>query len=390
MPIINRLAEMQDEITAWRRDFHEHPEILYETHRTSAKVAEILKEIGVDEVTTGVGRTGVVGIIKGRNGGTGKSIALRADIDALPMTEETGKEYASKIDGAMHACGHDGHTAMLLGTAKYLAETRNFDGTVVLIFQPAEEGGAGAKAMMDDGLFTRWHVDEIYGLHNLPGISIGEFATRPGPLLASTDEFTITIKGLGGHAAYPHHTIDPIVVGSQIVSAIQSIASRNVAPLESVVVSVTVFKAGTAHNIIPDTAQLSGTIRSLTSDVRKQAAERLKQIVEGICAANGASVDFNFMDGYPPTKNHAAQAEFATKIAEEVTGSDTKVNPDLQPSMGGEDFAYYLEEKPGAFLFIGNGDSAGLHHPEYDFNDEAIPYGCSLFIKLVETSLSST
>ncbi|KZK97147.1 M20 aminoacylase family protein [Pseudovibrio sp. Ad26] len=390
MPTINRLAEMHDEITAWRRDFHEHPEVLYETHRTSAKVAEILKEIGVDEVTTGVGRTGVVGVIKGRNGGAGKSIALRADMDALPMAEETGKEYASKNEGAMHACGHDGHTAMLLGTAKYLAETRNFDGTVILVFQPAEEGGAGAKAMMDDGLFTRWNVDEIYGLHNQPGTPIDHFATRSGPLMASTDEFTITVKGVGGHAAYPHNTIDPVVVGSQIVSALQSIASRNVGPLQSIVISVTFFQAGTAYNIIPDTAKLGGTIRTLDQDVRKQAAQRVKQVVEGVCAANGAGVDFDFADGYPSTSNHPDQTKFATQIAAEIAGSSGKVDENIDPTMGGEDFAYYLEEKPGAFIFLGNGESAGLHHPKYDFNDEAIPYGCSYFIKLVETAMPAT
>ncbi|KZK75701.1 putative hydrolase YxeP [Pseudovibrio sp. Ad46] len=390
MPTINRLAEMHDEITAWRRDFHEHPEVLYETHRTSAKVAEILKEIGVDEVTTGVGRTGVVGVIKGRNGGAGKSIALRADMDALPMAEETGKEYASKNKGAMHACGHDGHTAMLLGTAKYLAETRNFDGTVILVFQPAEEGGAGAKAMMDDGLFTRWNVDEIYGLHNQPGTPIDHFATRSGPLMASTDEFTITVKGVGGHAAYPHNTIDPVVVGSQIVSALQSIASRNVGPLQSIVISVTFFQAGTAYNIIPDTAKLGGTIRTLDQDVRKQAAQRVKQVVEGVCAANGAGVDYDFADGYPSTSNHPDQTKFATQIAAEIAGSADKVDENIDPTMGGEDFAYYLEEKPGAFIFLGNGESAGLHHPKYDFNDEAIPYGCSYFIKLVETAMPAT
>lgn len=390
MPTINRLADMHEEITAWRRDFHEYPEVLYETHRTSAKVAEILKEIGVDEVTSGVGRTGVVGVIKGRNGGAGKSIALRADMDALPMPEETGKEYASKNEGAMHACGHDGHTAMLLGTAKYLAETRNFDGTVILVFQPAEEGGAGAKAMMDDGLFTRWNVDEIYGLHNQPGTPIDHFGTRTGALMASTDEFTITIKGVGGHAAYPHKTIDPVVIGSQIVTGLQSIASRNVGPLESVVVSVTFFNAGTAYNIIPDTAKLGGTIRTLNQDVRKQAADRVKQVVEGVCAANGADVDYEFSDGYPTTANHAAQTKFAATIAAEIAGSPDKVDTNIAPTMGGEDFAYYLQEKPGAFIFLGNGDSAGLHHPKYDFNDEAIPYGCSYFIKLVETAMPTT
>lgn len=390
MPTINRLAEMHEEITAWRRDFHEHPEVLYETHRTAARVAELLTQMGVDEVTTGVGQTGVVGIIKGRNGGAGKSIALRADMDALPMSEETGKPWASKIEGAMHACGHDGHTAMLLGTAKYLAETRNFDGTVVLVFQPAEEGGAGAKAMIDDGLFSRWNVDEIYGIHNMPGAPVGHFASREGPLMASTDEFTVTIKGVGGHAAYPHNTVDPIVIGSQIVSGLQSISSRVIDPLDSVVVSVTLFQAGTAYNIIPDTATIGGTIRTLDSGVRAETEKRFKQVIEGVCAAHGASAEIDFRTGYPTTSNHADQARFAAEIATEITGNAEHVDMTKRPSMGGEDFAYYLLEKPGAFLFVGNGDSAGLHHPEYDFNDDVIPYGCSYFIKLVEKSLPAS
>ncbi|WP_417687790.1 M20 aminoacylase family protein [Roseibium sp.] len=386
MPIVNRLADFHEEITAWRRDFHENPEILYETVRTAGRVAELLESFGVDEVATGIGRTGVVGVIKGRNGGSGKTIGLRADMDALPIEEITGKEYASKVPGKMHACGHDGHTSMLLGAAKYLAETRNFDGTVVVIFQPAEEGGAGAKAMIDDGLMTRWGIDEVYGMHNYPGMPVGEFAIRKGPVMAATDEFAVKITGRGGHAAKPHQTIDPIVAGSQIVTALQSIASRNTDPLKSVVVSVTVFEAGNAFNVIPQEATLRGTVRTLDAEVRKLAEERFKAIVTSIAEGMGAQAEIDYILGYPVVVNHDEQTDFAADIAEEVAGTG-KVKRDLPPMMGGEDFAYMLEERPGAFIFTGNGDSAGLHHPLYDFNDDAIPYGSSYWVRLIETAL---
>jgi len=386
MPIVNRLADFHDEITAWRRDFHENPEILYETVRTAEKVAELLKGFGVDEVVTGIGQTGVVGVIKGKNGGAGKTIGMRADMDALPINEITGKEYASKTPGKMHACGHDGHTSMLLGAAKYLAETRNFDGTVVVIFQPAEEGGAGAKAMIDDGLMTRWNIDEVYGMHNYPGMPVGEFAIRKGALMAATDEFHVKITGRGGHAAKPHETIDPIVAGSQIVTALQTIASRNADPLKSVVVSVTVFEAGNAFNVIPQEATLRGTVRTLDPGVRELADERFKAIVTSIAEGMGATAEIDYILGYPVVVNHDEETDFAAQIAEEVAGQG-KVNRDLPPMMGGEDFAYMLEERPGAFIFAGNGDSAGLHHPMYDFDDNAIPYGCSYWVRLAETAL---
>ncbi|WP_417670204.1 M20 aminoacylase family protein [Roseibium sp.] len=386
MPIVNRLADFHEEITAWRRDFHENPEILYETVRTAGRVAELLESFGVDEVTTGIGKTGVVGVIKGKNGGAGKTIGLRADMDALPIEEITGKEYASKVPGKMHACGHDGHTSMLLGAAKYLAETRNFDGTVVVIFQPAEEGGAGAKAMIDDGLITRWNIDEVYGMHNYPGLPVGEFAIRKGPVMAATDEFAVKITGRGGHAAKPHETIDPVVTGSQIVSALQSIASRNADPLKSVVVSVTIFEAGNAFNVIPQEATLRGTVRTLDAEMRKLAEERFKTIVTSIAEGMGATAEIDYILGYPVVVNHDDQTDFAAGIAEGVAGSG-KVDRNLPPMMGGEDFAYMLEERPGAFIFAGNGDSAGLHHPMYDFNDDAIPYGCSYWVKLIETAL---
>jgi len=386
MPIVNRLADLTDEITAWRRDFHENPEILYDTVRTGQKVAELLKDFGVDEVATGLGKTGVVGVIHGKNNTSGKCIGLRADMDALPINEATGKPYASKIPGKMHACGHDGHTAMLLGAAKYLADTRNFDGTVVVIFQPAEEGGAGAKAMIDDGLMTRWPIDEVYGLHNFPGLPVGEFAIRKGGIMAATDTFEVTITGRGGHAAKPHETVDPIVVGSQVVTALQTIASRNSDPVHSVVVSVTVFEAGSAYNVIPQSATLRGTIRTLDNGVRALAEKRFKSIVASIAESFGATANITFNRGYPVTENHDSQTDFAVSVAREIAGTD-RVITDVNPMMGGEDFSYMLLERPGAFIFAGNGDSAGLHHPEYDFNDDLIPYGSSYWVRLIETAL---
>ena len=386
MPIINRFADLHAEITEWRRDIHEHPELLYETERTSKVVADKLNEFGIDEVATGIGRSGVVGVINGKTNNSGKVIGLRADMDALPIHEETGKPYASKYEGKMHACGHDGHTAMLLGASKYLSETRNFDGKVVLIFQPAEEGGAGAKAMIDDGLMDRWKINEVYGLHNMPGMPVGHFATRPGSLMAATDEFNITIHGLGGHAAKPHETIDPIVVGAQLVSALQTIASRNVDPLDSIVISTTVFQAGNAFNVIPQSAFLRGTVRTLTPETRDYAEKRIKEISDGVMASFGAKADVNLNRGYPVTSNHEKQTEFAVSVAKEVAG-ESVVTGDAPPVMGGEDFSFMLEERPGAFIFAGNGDGATIHNPKYDFNDELIPFGCSYFVKLVETAM---
>ncbi|WEK50676.1 MAG: M20 family metallopeptidase [Candidatus Kaistia colombiensis] len=387
MPIVNRLAEYQAELAAWRHDLHQHPEILYDVHRTAASVAERLRGFGVDDVVTGLGRTGVVGVIRGRRGDGGRTVALRADMDALPLTEITGKPYASTIPGKMHACGHDGHTAMLLGAAKYLAETRNFDGTAVVIFQPAEEGGGGGKAMIEDGLMERFGIDEVYGMHNMPGLDIGKFAIRPGPIMAATDEFNFVIAGRGAHAAKPHSSIDPIVVGTQLVQAMQTIVSRSVDPLESVVVSVTKFHAGEAHNIIPQTAYLGGTVRTLTSEMRDLAEKRIREIAAGIGAAHGAEIEVDYDRNYPVTVNHAANTSFAGDVASEIVGGD-RVDRDVAPMMGGEDFSYMLEKRPGAFIFIGNGDSAGLHNPAYDFNDDALPIGASYWVRLVETSLA--
>jgi len=385
MPIKNRFAELLPEITAWRHDFHQHPEILYEVHRTAGIVADKLREFGCDEVVEGIGRTGVVAVIRGQTDQSGRAIGLRADMDALPMSEQTGLPHASRTPGAMHACGHDGHTSILLGTAKYLAETRRFDGTVVLIFQPAEEGGAGGKAMIDNGLMERWKIDEVYGLHNMPGLPVGEFAIRPGALLASADEFSITIVGKGGHAAQPHTTVDPVVAAAQVIVALQSVASRNADPTKSVVVSVCTVKSDTeSHNIIPGAVALRGTVRTLDPAIRDLAEDRIRAIVSGTAQAFGATAEIDYTRGYPVTMNTPEQTAFAAEIAAKVAGA---VTTDAPPIMAAEDFAYMLEERPGAYIMLGNGDSAMVHHPAYDFNDEAIPAGCSWFAELVETRM---
>ncbi len=386
MPIINRVAELADDAAVWRRDFHQHPELLYDVHRTAGVVAEKLRAFGCDEVVTGIGRTGVVGVIRGRSNASGRTIGLRADMDALPITEETGATHKSTTPGKMHACGHDGHTAMLLGAARYLAETRNFDGTAVVIFQPAEEGGAGGKAMVDDGMMDRFKVDEVYGLHNMPGLPVGAFAIRPGPVMAAADRFDIAITGLGGHAAKPHECVDPVVVAAQIINAVQAIVSRGVDPLDSCVISITRVEAGTAYNIIPETVKLSGTMRTLRAATRDFGEARLRAVVEGIANANRAKATLDFERGYPVTENHPAQTDFAARIAESVVGA-RNVDRALEPTMGGEDFSYMLLARPGAFIFMGNGDTAGLHHPKYDFNDAAIPVGMSYWARLVETAL---
>ena len=386
MPIVNRFADFHDEIAAWRRDYHRHPEILYDVHRTAADVAQKLRAFGCDEVVEGIGRTGVVGVVKGAADGPRRVIGLRADMDALPIAEESGKPWASATPGKMHACGHDGHTAMLLGAARYLAETRRFSGTAVFIFQPAEEGGAGGRAMVQDGMMDRFGIDEVYGMHNFPGLAVGHFAIRPGALMAATDQFSIEIDGHGGHAAKPNATIDPIVVGSAVVQALQSIVARNVDPLQSAVVSVTTFHAGDAFNVIPQRARLTGTARSLDPLIRDLLERRMREVVQNIVAAFGATVRFNYERNYPVTVNHPEQTANAVSVAREVAG-DGNVEPNANPVMGGEDFSYMLEARPGAFIFIGNGDTAGLHHPAYDFNDAVIPHGASYWARLVETLL---
>jgi hippurate hydrolase len=353
-------------------------------------VADRLREFGCDEVATGLGKTGVVGVIKGKRPAASadlRVIGLRADMDALPIEEATGLSYASRTPGLMHACGHDGHTAMLLGAARYLAETRNFAGDAVVIFQPAEEGGAGAKAMIEDGLMDRFGIDQVYGMHNGPGIPIGSFAIRPGPVMAATDSIDIRIEGHGGHAARPHKCIDSVLVGAQVINALQSIVARSLDPLDSAVVSMCEFHAGNARNVIPQTAELRGTVRTLTPEVRVLVEKRVREIISGVAQITGAKIDLSYERGYPVTVNHAAQTDVARKVALEVAG-DGNIE-EMPPLMGAEDFSYMLQARPGAFIFCGNGNSAGLHHPAYDFNDEAILYGTSYWIKLVENTLAA-
>jgi amidohydrolase len=388
MPILGRIADLHAEITAWRRDLHAHPELLFDVHRTAASVAEKLKAFGCDEVVTGIGRTGVVGVIRGRKqpGSGGRVIGLRADMDALPIAEQTNLPYRSTVPGKMHACGHDGHTSMLLGAAKYLAETRDFAGTAVLIFQPAEEGGGGGREMVKDGLMERFAIEEVYGMHNVPGLPVGAFAIRPGAMLAASDRIVIDIEGRGGHAASPHQCVDTVLVGAQIVNQIQSIVARNVDPVESAVVSICVFQAGDIGNVIPQTARLRGTARSLSPAVRDRVEERLHEIVEGTARLYGASAKLTYTRDYPVTRNHERQTAFAVSVAADVAGRD-RVDAAAAPVMGGEDFSFMLEARPGAFIFVGNGDTAGLHHPAYDFNDETIPTGVTYWARLVETAM---
>jgi hippurate hydrolase len=390
MPIINRIADLHGEIKAWRRDIHAHPELLYDVHRTAGTVAEKLKAFGCDEVVTGIGRTGVVGVIRGGKPGAGASnkvIGLRADMDALPIEEANDVPYKSTVPGKMHACGHDGHTAMLLGAARYLAETRNFAGTAVVIFQPAEEGGGGGRAMVQDGLMDRFGIEEVYGMHNYPGLPVGDFALRPGPLMAAADRLTIEIEGRGGHAARPHFAIDTVLVGAQIINQIQSIVARNVDPLQAAVISICLFQAGSTDNVIPQTALLRGTARSLTPAVQDLLEKRLHEVVEGTARMHGATAKLTYKRDYPVTRNHERQAAFAASVAADVVGGG-HVDANVAPVMGAEDFSFMLNARPGAFIFVGNGDSAGLHHPAYDFNDEVIPVGTSYWVKLVETALA--
>jgi len=387
MPIVNRIADLTAEITAWRRDLHAHPELQYDVHRTAGLVAEKLKAFGCDEVVPGLGRTGVVGVIHGRKGQSDKVIGLRADMDALPIEEANDLPYKSTVPGKMHACGHDGHTAMLLGAARYLAETRNFAGTAVVIFQPAEEGGAGGKAMVQDGLMQRFGIDEVYGMHNYPGMPVGAFGIRAGAMMAATDTVIIDIEGVGGHAARPHLGVDTVLVGAQIINAIQSIVSRNVDPLKSGVVSICMVQAGNTENVIPQTVQLRGTARSLAEDVRVLIEQRLGRLVESTAAAYGAKAKLTYKRNYPVLVNHERETEFAASVAKQIVG-EAQVDTALPPMMGGEDFSFMLNERPGAFIWVGNGDSAGLHHPSYNFNDEVIPLGTSYWVKLVETALA--
>ena len=385
MPVKNRFAELLPEITAWRHDFHEHPELLFDVQRTAGKVSELLRSFGCDEVTEGIGRTGVVGVIKGKTDTAGRVIGLRADMDALPIIEQTGVPYASKTHGKMHACGHDGHTAMLLGAAKYLSETRNFDGTVVLIFQPAEEGGGGGREMVQDGMIPRWGIQEVYGMHNMPGIPVGHFAIRPGALMAAADQIEIVITGKGGHAAKPHDCVDTTVVAAHIIVALQTIASRNVDPLKQVVVSVcTVETDSSAHNVIPQVVKLKGTVRTMDAAVQDHVETRIRQIVEGTAMALGARAELHYLRGYPVTVNAAENTIFAADVARAVSGI---VDTNTPPLMGAEDFSFMLNERPGAYIFLGNGDTAMVHHPAYNFDDQSIPFGSSWYAGMAEARM---
>lgn len=383
----NRIAALHAEVTAWRRDFHQHPELMFDVHRTSSVVAERLREFGCDEVVTHIGRTGVVGVIKGRTNGSGRAIGLRADMDALPLTEITGKPYASTVAGKMHACGHDGHTAMLLGAAKYLCETRNFDGTVIVIFQPAEEGGGGGREMVRDGLMERFGIVEVYGMHNSPNHAVGTFALTPGPMLAAVDNFRIEVEGRGGHAAKPHLAVDTILIATQIVANIQSIVARNVDPLENALISVCAFNSGFAENVIPQTATLLGTARTLKPEMRDLVETRMRSIVETTAAMHGGQAVLDYLRNYPVTRNHAQNAIYAGDVAAALVG-EASVSRNMVPVMGGEDFSFMLEARPGAFIYIGQGPTAPLHHPAYDFNDEIIPIGMSYWARLAESRLA--
>ncbi|SHH28372.1 M20 aminoacylase family protein [Marivita hallyeonensis] len=388
MPVKNSLADMADEITEWRRHLHAHPELMFDVQETAGFVAEKLKSFGVDDIATGIGRTGVVGVIKGKSTASGRVVGFRADMDALPIHEATGLDYASTHPGKMHACGHDGHTAMLLGAAKYLCETRNFDGTVVLIFQPAEEGGGGGREMVEDGLMERWGIQEVYGLHNSPGIPVGQFAIRPGALLASADEFEIHVTGRGGHAAAPHEAVDTTLVAAQIVVSLQSIVSRNINPLRRVVVTVGTFKTDSnASNVIAHKVRMCGTVRTLEAECRDFARERITRLAEDTASAFGATAEVTWQEGYPVTVNHAAETRHAADAARAVAGD---VDDDVDPIMPAEDFSYMLEARPGAYIFLGNGDTPMCHHPEYNFSDEAIPAGSSWFAELAERRMPAT
>ncbi len=384
MPVINRIADFTTDMTAWRRHLHQIPELMFDCHRTAAFVAERLRGFGITEIHEGIATTGIVAIIEGQ--GEGPTIGLRADMDALPMQEETGLEYASTIDGMMHACGHDGHTTMLLGAARYLAETRNFKGRVALIFQPAEERGGGGEVMVKEGILDRFDIKEVYALHNAPGTPVGHFYTTPGPIMAAADDFDIHITGKGGHGAMPHDCVDPVVAAVSIAQAIQTIVSRNTYAQDTLVISVTQIHTGSADNIVPEKAFVNGTVRTFDRAVQGMVMARLEAIVAGAAISFGVEAELVYNVGYPATINDAGRTVFAANIAREIAG-DSGVIDDSGPEMGAEDFAFLLNERPGAYLFVGNGDTAGLHHPVYDFDDETAAVGASFFARLIERAL---
>ena len=384
MAILNSIAGFENDMAKWRRHLHQNPELGRDCYKTAEYIQERLKEFGITEIHTGYASTGIVAIIEGQT--SGRTIGLRADMDALPITENTGMPYSSKNEGVMHACGHDGHTTMLLGAARYLSETRNFSGRVALIFQPDEEATGGAEVMVEEGILEQFKIEEVYALHNIPGHDVGVMYTRPGPIMAGADSFNVEIRGKGGHAAYPHEVKDPIVVAVSIAQAFQTIVSRNNIPSDDLVISITQVHSGTTDNVIPETAFLNGTVRTFDLSVQEMVINRMEKIISGFSISFEVDAKFNYEKGYPPTINHEEKTNFAIEVAKEVCGSD-KVLTSVGKEMGAEDFSYMLQKRPGAYLFMGIGEGAGLHNPNYDFNDAAAPVGASFFARLIEKAL---
>lgn len=384
MAILNSIAGFENDMAKWRRHLHQNPELGRDCYKTAEYIQERLKEFGITEIHTGYASTGIVAIIEGQT--LGRTIGLRADMDALPITENTGMPYSSKNEGVMHACGHDGHTTMLLGAARYLSETRNFSGRVALIFQPDEEATGGAEVMVEEGILEQFKIEEVYALHNIPGHDVGVMYTRPGPIMAGADSFNVEIRGKGGHAAYPHEVKDPIVAALSIAQAFQTIVSRNNIPSDDLVISITQVHSGTTDNVIPETAFLNGTVRTFDLSVQEMVINRMEKIISGFSISFEVDAKFNYEKGYPPTINHEEKTNFAIEVAKEVCGSD-KVLTSVGKEMGAEDFSYMLQKRPGAYLFMGIGEGAGLHNPNYDFNDAAAPVGASFFARLIEKAL---
>ena len=384
MAILNSIAGFENDMAKWRRHLHQNPELGRDCYKTAEYIQERLKEFGITEIHTGYASTGIVAIIEGQT--SGRTIGLRADMDALPITENTGMPYSSKNEGVMHACGHDGHTTMLLGAARYLSETRNFSGRVALIFQPDEEATGGAEVMVEEGILEQFKIEEVYALHNIPGHDVGVMYTRPGPIMAGADSFNVEIRGKGGHAAYPHEVKDPIVAALSIAQAFQTIVSRNNIPSDDLVISITQVHSGTTDNVIPETAFLNGTVRTFDLSVQEMVINRMEKIISGFSISFEVDAKFKYEKGYPPTINHEEKTNFAIEVAKEVCGSD-KVLTSVGKEMGAEDFSYMLQKRPGAYLFMGIGEGAGLHNPNYDFNDAAAPVGASFFARLIEKAL---
>ena len=380
-------SDLHKDMMQWRHEIHTNPEIGFEEFKTAALVKQELIKAGVEIVAEEMAVTGIVAVVHGSKGGSNKAIALRADMDALPIHELTGVDYSSNTDGKMHACGHDGHTTMLLGAAKYLNEHNDFAGSVYFLFQPAEEGYGGARKMIEEGLFDKISIENVYGMHNWPGLELGKFAVRGGPVMAAADQFDITITGQGGHGAMPHTTIDAVIIATQLVNAFQTIVARNVDPMDTAVLSVTKIHSGDAYNVIPEVANLAGTVRTFKEDVKQKIAKRMREICEGVAITHNAKIDFDYRDGYPATHNNQEQADFCQSVMEDLVGEEN-VTTELNPSMGAEDFSYMLQQKAGAYIMVGNGDSADLHNPYYNFNDEALPVGSSYWVKLVQSALN--